>query len=115
MIMRTPHLTTGHDPTLTAQIAKARPGMAHWAGSGPFGRTCGDCGYLGYQQQIQNAIGVVVATKQRHGCAKFLALTGRHGANVPRNTEACRYFEPRDGNAACANAATLSREADHAR
>jgi len=84
MIVRTPHLTTGYDPTLTAQIAKTRPGMAHWAASGPFGRTCGDCGYLGYQQQIQNAIGVVVATKQRHGCAKFLALTGRHGANVPR-------------------------------
>jgi len=55
MIMRTPHLTTGYDPTLTAQIAKTRPGMAHWSASGPFGRTCGDCGYLGYQQQIQNA------------------------------------------------------------
>jgi len=95
MIMRTPHLTTGYDPTLTAQIAKTRPGMAHWAASGPLGRTCAECAYLGYQQQVQNAIGVVVATKQRYGCAKFLALTGRHGAIVPQSTEACRHFELR--------------------
>jgi len=73
--------------------------MAHWAASGSLGRTCAECAYLGYQQQVQNATGVVVATKQRYGCEKFLTLTGRHGATVPKRTEACRYFAPRDDNA----------------
>jgi hypothetical protein len=95
----TAHLTAGHEPGLSAQIAKTRPGMAHWAATGPFGRTCGDCSYLGYWQQIRNAAGNTVTTKRRHGCAKFLALAGNHGPAVPRNTEACRYFEPRDDNA----------------
>jgi hypothetical protein len=95
----TAHLTAGHDPVLSAQIAKTRPGMAHWAATGPFGCTCADCGHLSYWQQIRDAAGNTVTTKRRHGCAKFFALTGRHGAAVPRNTEACRYFAPRDDNA----------------
>ena len=99
MTLLSPHLTAGYDPVLTAQIAKTRPGMAHWAGSGPFGRTCGDCSYLTYWQQIRNAAGNNVGTKQRHGCAKFRELTGRHGPVVPKHAEACRYFAPRDENA----------------
>jgi hypothetical protein len=95
MIMRTPHLTTGYDPTLTAQIAKTRPGMAHWAASGPFGRTCGDCDHLGYWRKVQNAAGNIVSTRRCRGCAKFFALTGRHGPVVPK----CRYFAPRDDDA----------------
>jgi hypothetical protein len=114
MIPRTPHLTQGHDPALAAQIAKTRPGMAHWAGSGPLGRVCAECAHLGYEQQVLNAIGVVAATERRYGCAKFLRLTGRHGPIVPKSAAACRHFEPRDDTAACANAAPLSPEADHA-
>jgi hypothetical protein len=93
------HLTAGCDPALTAQIAKTKPGMAHWAASGPSGRTCADCSYLTYWQQIRNVAGNIVGTKQRHGCAKFRELTGRHGPAVPKHAEACRYFAPRDENA----------------
>jgi hypothetical protein len=93
------YLTAGYDPVLSAQIAKTKPGMAHWAGSGPFGRTCADCAYFGYWRQVQNAAGNTVATKRYHGCGKFFALTGRHGPIVPKRTEACRYFQPHDDNA----------------
>ena len=113
MTLLSPHLTAGYDPVLSAQIAKTRPGMAHWSGSGPLGQTCAACAHLGYEQRIQNALGVVIATKQRHSCWKFLALTGRHGPIVPKSAEGCRHFAPRDDNAACADAATLSQEASH--
>jgi len=99
MVTRTPHLTVGHDPELAAQIARTRAGMAHWAASGPLGRTCADCSYLTYWQQIRNAAGNIVATKRCRGCAKFFALTGRHGPVVSKHTEACRHFEPRDDDA----------------
>jgi hypothetical protein len=114
MTLLSPHLTAGYDPVLSAQIAKTRPGMAHWAASGPPDQTCAECRYLDYQRQNQNAIGAIVATKQHRGCAKFFALTGRHGPIVPKRTEACRHFELWDDTAVGANAATLSREAGHA-
>lgn len=96
MTLLSPHLTAGYDPVLTAQIAKTRPGMAHWSGSGAPGRTCAECAHLGYLRQVRNAYGAVVATKPRYGCAKFLQLTGRYGPIVPKRTDACRHFEPRD-------------------
>ena len=99
MTLLPPYLAAGYDPVLAAQIAKTRPGMAHWAGSGPFGRTCGDCSYLTYWQQIRNTADNIVGTKRRHGCAKFRELTDRHGPVVPKHAEACRYFAPRDENA----------------
>src|SRR5262245_2013212 len=95
----TAHLTAAYDPVLSAQIAKTRPGTAHWAASGPFGRTCADCAYFGYWQQVRNAAGNTVATRKRYGCGKFFQLTGRHGPIVPKRTEACRYFQPHDDNA----------------
>src|SRR5262249_16114502 len=87
MIPRTPHLTQGHDPALAAQIAKTRPGMAHWSGSGPLGRTCAGCAHLGHLRQARNAYGVAVATEPRRVWARFLELTGRHGPIVPKRAK----------------------------
>jgi hypothetical protein len=36
-------LTQGHSPEDAARIAATHPGQAHWAGSGPPGRTCHEC------------------------------------------------------------------------
>jgi hypothetical protein len=96
VVKNTPHLTAGHASVLAAQIAKTKPGMAHFAATGPFGCTCGDCTHLGYWQQVRNKNGDTVGTRHRRGCAKFFALTGNPGPVVPRSTEACRHFEPRD-------------------
>jgi hypothetical protein len=89
-------LTTGYPPALAAQIAKTKPGMAHFAATGPFGATCGDCVHLGYWRQVRNKAGDTVGTKHVGGCAKFFALTGKHGSVVPASTEACRYFERKE-------------------
>lgn len=36
-------LTSGHPPADETRIASTHPGQAHWAGTGPPGRICGEC------------------------------------------------------------------------
>ena len=91
-----PFLTTGHSPELAAQIRQSRPGMAHFAATGPFGATCGECAYLGYWRQRRSGNGEIVNTERTGGCEKFHELTGKHGAVVPPGTEACRHFARRE-------------------
>jgi hypothetical protein len=61
----------------------AKPGMAFFANTGPFGATCGDCSHRRFKQGKGMA------------CAMYHKLTGRHGAAVDRHWSACKYFEPR--------------------
>jgi hypothetical protein len=97
MIARTPHLTQGHSDVLTYQIRTTHPGQAHFANTGPFGATCGDCVFLGYHQQIHNKSGDTIKTTRHAGCKKFYQLTGKHGPRVPQHAAACRYFERKEG------------------
>jgi hypothetical protein len=90
----TPHLTRGFSATLDYQIRTSHPGMAHFANGAAFGATCGQCGFYGYWRQHRDRNGNVVKTSHRDGaCAKFHALTNKHGPAVPPDTSACRYFE----------------------
>jgi hypothetical protein len=92
----TPHLTSGYAPELAAQIRQSHPGMAYFAATGSFGATCGECDHLGYYAQRRNAAGEIVNTTRAKGCAKFHALTGKHGPAVPASAAACKYFERRE-------------------
>jgi len=77
------------------------PGMAHFAGTGPAGKTCGDCAHRGYYREVRR--GKWNAEHQaydfnsyRHlGCAMFKALTGHFGPAVAKDNAACKYFEQR--------------------
>ena len=89
------HFTAGYSPELTRQITRSREGQAHFAGTGPFGATCGECVHLGYWRQRRNRSGDVVKSVRVGGCEQFYKLTGKHGPVVPSGTEACRYFERR--------------------
>ena len=61
------------------------PGMAHWAGSGPFA-TCQLCAHWGGKKEKDK--------KPKAGpCWKFKRLTGKVGAPVPPEAAACKYFE----------------------
>src|SRR5262249_53712353 len=91
----TPNLTKGHSDVLEHQIRTTRPGMAHWANSGPFAASCGECIYLGYDKVRRTMAGDAVKTKHVRACAKFHELTSKHGAVLPANTQSCRYFERR--------------------
>jgi hypothetical protein len=93
----TPNLTAGFPPLAEQQIRQTYEGQAHFAGSGPFGATCGECAHLGYYRQVRNGRGETVATPFTGGCSKFYQLTGKHGPVVPGHAESCRHFERREG------------------
>jgi hypothetical protein len=82
------HLTSPN-PELDKKVRSTVPGMAHWAGTGPEGATCGGCCY-------HVAIsGRRKRTKMR--CQRYQILMGRTGANdIPKQTEACRHFRARE-------------------
>jgi hypothetical protein len=78
----------------------AVPGMAHFAGSGPYGETCGGCVHRGYYRQAKTGkwnpqTNTHDYSTYRHpGCAMFKKLTGRAGPAVSADNQACKYFEP---------------------
>ena len=70
-----------------ARLVRATPhGMAHWAGTGPVGATCGRCTHYGYFDQN--------GRRKPNGCARYFALMHAHGKYpLPETTPACKYFE----------------------
>jgi hypothetical protein len=61
--------------------------MAHFAGTGPQNKTCGECRFL------------VAAIKRQVGqrCDKYRQMMGEYGAaHIPSATPACKYFARRD-------------------
>jgi hypothetical protein len=82
-----------------ADTDEALPGMAFFAGTGPFGKTCGDCKHRGliresqkatYSEQAKDFVHKSYRTSQ---CAKFKRLCGEYGAAVKKDYPACKYFE----------------------
>ena len=76
----------------------AKPGMAYFAGTGPAGKTCGDCANRGYYREAvhghwSEADGAVVySTYRTQKCTQFKAMTGKHGPDVKSEYAACKYF-----------------------
>jgi hypothetical protein len=56
-------------------------GQAHFALSGPPGKTCGDCRHFADERG------------QRGRCQKFTHLTDRIGKPYPAYARSCKYFE----------------------
>lgn len=79
--------------------ADAKPGMAFFADTGPFGRTCGECVHRGYTRQSGNGRWDEARQEMiyRHyrvtSCAMFLKMAGHHGPPVETDYHACKYFE----------------------
>lgn len=79
---------TEPNPELAKLIKQTPDGMAHWAGTGPSDKTCGQCKHLG-------------AVYPHAGKTKYLSrcqlyqrrANGRVGGKLPPNTPACKYFE----------------------
>lgn len=81
---------------------QAKPGMAFFAGTGPFDKTCGSCIFRGYSRQSSRS--TWNEEKQQEffrfyrvsSCAKFRSMTGHHGTPVDKDYAACKYYEPKD-------------------
>jgi len=69
---------------VSGQQAITSPGMAHWAGTGPRGKTCGNCAYLKTK---------TVAFVTGH-CDKYRQMMRNEGPAIPARSLACKYFEP---------------------
>lgn len=81
----------------------AIPGMAYFAGTGPFGATCGGCVFRGYQRQSQTGVWNPRTSDhdyrwyKHQGCAQYKTLTGRYGPAVSSDNRACKYFQAKGG------------------
>jgi hypothetical protein len=72
----------------------SHPGMAHFAGTGPQGKTCRECvfwahGPHDYRAKNGKYRGLIEPAK----CNKYQQITTQAGAKVPDEAMSCRYFE----------------------
>lgn len=79
---------TAPNPELEQLERTTRPGMAHWAGTGPDGASCGKC--LNFGDVPSDGEG---SRMNRDRCKKYLQMTGNIGGRLPKKTAACKYFE----------------------
>lgn len=85
------HLTASPVDTL-ARIS--HPGMAHFAGTGPHGKTCREClfwkhGPHDYRAKNGKYRGLIEPAT----CGKYRAITLNEGAKIPDDATACKYFD----------------------
>jgi hypothetical protein len=77
-----------HDLTgVTVEHAQSVPGMAHFAGTGPNGKTCGQCEFWGYQVNTHKGL------KFQFRCKKYNELMKKDGGIIPGLTLSCKYWE----------------------
>jgi hypothetical protein len=72
------HLTS--DPDLGFDPSQSYEGMAHFAGTGPEGETCGSCLYW------------KGGDWRNRRCEMFVVMRGVGNKLIPANAEACRYW-----------------------
>lgn len=63
-------------------LSRTVPGMAHFAGTGPFGEVCESCSYW---QRFGN--------KKQPICEKYRTMTGDAAKAIPAGTPSCRYCQ----------------------
>ena len=62
---------------------QVKPGMAHFAGTGPLHSICGQCKFFAQFKQEQ----------ERGRCQKYRQLTGSEGGLIRRGYSSCKYFQ----------------------
>ena len=76
--------------------AKARSthlGMAHFAHSGPSGKTCRECRFWMKTSTWYAEMGKHGGAARPAPCAKYHQLMQLKGENIPHDAAACKYFE----------------------
>jgi len=95
MAIGNPNLFAG---PMAEEAKETAPGMAYFAGTGPFGKTCGDCINRGYRRLRSPKFDAklnewVEKSYNYNGCAKFKELTGNNGPVIESLLHSCKYFE----------------------
>ena len=81
------HLTTIEGVRSSSEVL---PGMAFYAGTGPAGKTCGECAFA-----FQPGKG-----GKAWRCAKYIKLAMREGKAIKLTYAACKYFEEKKNRGA---------------
>jgi hypothetical protein len=85
-------MLTKHNSKLDDYVARTPEGMAHWAGSGPDGKTCATCRYFG--QVARETATKTIMSKDR--CKLYTKMmNGKVGPHpLPPSTPSCnKYLE----------------------
>ena len=77
---------------------QSEPGMAHFSGTGPRDKKCGQCIFWGYSRLIGRDGELYNTTKYHEGCKKYFILTEKHGHKISPTLLSCKYFEDKDKN-----------------
>lgn len=84
------------DPNTERLRRATYPGMAHFAGTGPKGKTCRECVFwtnCGLLVKYYSKSGMYGGTIKPLACAKYKELMrGEIGPAVPHDASACKYF-----------------------
>jgi hypothetical protein len=85
---------TSPNPQQDRVFRSSFAGMAHFADTGPAGRTCRECQFWQHTSyDYHSKAGKYHGLIKPSACAKYKAITGRVGAPVPDDAMACKYFE----------------------
>jgi hypothetical protein len=79
----------------TEQLNETVPGMAYFAGTGPSGKTCGDCEYFGSYRTVNHIDGKKSRKDMPLCCDKYRQMVGKVGEGIKPTILACKYFEER--------------------
>jgi len=87
---------TEPNPEIERKRRATMPGMAHWSGGGPDGKTCRECVHwtgCGHDPGYYSDRAWAPTLKPR-SCAKYRSMMrGDIGPAVPHHMPACRHFE----------------------
>lgn len=90
------HLTSMFDQTAEDGVRETPPGMAHWAGTGPSGKSCRECGHWKTRGRYASAANRHAAGELKPSpCGKYESLMQQKGPPIEHWRRACRHFEPR--------------------
>lgn len=68
--------------------------MAHFAGTGPQGKTCRECVFWKHTQYDYRAKNGKYGGQIKPAvCGRYRQMTGAEGSKVPDDARACKYFE----------------------
>ena len=96
MSVKTPHLTSPHSKRIDALLSHSFAGMAHWAGSGPTGKTCRQCLSWGGDAETPPVRYPETGELRPRRCSKFRTIMqyddGATTPGVPQGSMSCRFF-----------------------
>lgn len=86
------HLTEPN-PQLAEWQRKTPNGMAHWAGTGPEGKTCRECEHWQHEKRYYAKRGLQRGTLKPARCRKYKTMmNGQTGGEIPHDARSCKYF-----------------------